>query len=98
MLWEGNTQGEPDAMTYTLLTAYIAANVEVVHIEVRRTTLPRKLRLKFHLVRLKGNVAHCTGGADPWTMPQPVRVAIRELALFDGFASFTRRRGSSGIG
>jgi hypothetical protein len=62
--------------------------VEVVHIEVRRTTIPRKLHLNFHLVRFKGNVAHRTRSTDPRTTPQPVRVAIRELALFDGFASF----------
>jgi hypothetical protein len=37
--------------------------------------------------------AHCIGGADSWTTPQPVRVAIRELALFDGFASFDAEEG-----
>ena len=75
------------------LPGRIAANVEVVHIEVRRATIPRKLRLNFHLVRLNGNVAHRTGGTGPWTTPQPIRVAIRELALFDGFASFNAEEG-----
>jgi hypothetical protein len=34
-----------------------------------------------------------TGGTDPWTTPQPIRVAIRELTLFDGFASFNAEEG-----
>ncbi len=70
-----------------------APDVDVIPVEMRRASVPSKLNLKLHLVFLHRTVAHSAGGTDSWPAPQSVVLAVRELALFDGFAGSVAEKG-----
>ena len=70
-----------------------APDVNVIPVEMRRASVPSKLNLTLHLVFLHRAVAHSAGGTDSWPAPQSVVLAVRELALFDGFAGFVAGEG-----
>jgi hypothetical protein len=60
--------------------------VDVKHVKVWDTSVPGILDLKLHLRFLYRAIAYHTRSTDSRSTPQPVRWAIRELALFDSLA------------
>ena len=60
--------------------------MDVKHVKVWGAPVPVILDLKLQLRFLDGAVTHYTGRTDAGSSPQPVRWAIRELALLDSLA------------
>jgi hypothetical protein len=60
--------------------------VDVKHVKVWGAPVPGKLDFKLHLSFINRAIADRTRSTDSRSAPQPVRWAIRELALFDSLA------------